>query len=84
MKLKIATVTFDFVMVVDDNESEKESIIKAQWHIQDVLNDMSKRDINVELIDYLEGNLEGWGNEDIPYAGDNVTPIKKYLSKGLT
>ena len=77
MKLKAVTVTFDFVMVVDDDEIN--SIFKAQDYVKDVLRDMSNRDIDIELSDYVSGSVYGWDDDCIPYGADGDTKTKEYM-----
>ena len=78
MKLKTVTVTFDFVMVVDDNEIN--SNVTAQDCVENVLRDMSKCDIEIDLSDYISGSVYGWDDDCIPYGGDGATKIGKLIN----
>jgi hypothetical protein len=81
MKLKNITVVFEYVLVVDDNDTIDQQIYKAQTVLKDVVRDLadSQFDINVDKCTRLP---YGWNEQCLPYGGTDDSTIGDIL-KGM-
>lgn len=73
MKLKTVTLTFDFVIVVEEGGDEMQI---ARDAVSDAISDTSQYEFDLSIVDYKKGNALDWDEDCIPYGGDGNTPIK--------
>ena len=78
MKLKKVTVTFEYVIVVEDAATEHDIFWVAATNIKDALNDMSIYDVQYDFEEYTDGSIPDWSDVCIPYGGDGNTTTGQY------
>lgn len=72
MKLKKVTVSYDYVMVVDDNATDSDVYDVALDTAGDAFCDMSKMDMEICIVDYAKSDTSfGWDGTCIPYGDAN-------------
>lgn len=79
IKLKVVTVTFDFVMAVDEHEID--AIARAQDYAEIALHDLHRMDLDIDLQDFSPNNASGWVGGCLPYGGTGNTTIAEYISQ---
>lgn len=78
MKLKKVTVTFDYIIVVEDTATEYNQYDIARNNSQEAFKDVDLYQFDVDIEDYEEGSVDGWADDCIPYGGDGNTPTGEY------
>lgn len=79
MKLKTVTITYDYVIAVEDDYSEIDVVPVALDFAHEALRDISKYDLDIDIDDYRPSSLSGWDGKCIPYGGDGNTTTEEYL-----
>lgn len=79
MKLKTVSVGFDFVIVVNDDDSYTKQEYVARSHIRDALSDAIYDCVNIDIWPYPDAPCEGWDGDCIPYGGDGNKRTSEYL-----
>lgn len=80
MILKKVTVTFDYVIAVPESyKFSFNSYGVALDNIKEAFNDMSTRDMDIEVVDYEKTDTSfGWTGDCIPYGGDGNKRTDEY------
>jgi hypothetical protein len=79
MKLKTVTVTFEYVIVVDDNDADYAMVDSiAREHFRDACRDLSAYEVEYDITDYSENPATDWDGMCIPYGSENDKRIKDY------
>ncbi len=73
MKLYTVRVTYDYVVVAED-EDDAEDV--GREHVRDALFDLSARDIDLDVVEGV--HAYGWDDQCIPYGGDGNTRTGEY------
>jgi hypothetical protein len=81
MKLKTVSVGFDFVIVVDDDDSYAQQQSHAEYYMREALGDAGHQCVDITIWDYPDVPCEGWDGDCIPYGGDGNTRTSEYLTK---
>lgn len=79
MKLKTVTITYEYVIVVEDDSTEDDCVPIALENAQEAFKDISTYDLEISIDDYRPGSFYGWDNNCIPYGGDGETTTGEYL-----
>ena len=77
MKLKKVTVTFEYIMAVEDGQPVYKQYATVLNTVVDVFRDMSTTSMDVDITDYSSKDRsctlpDGWTDSCIPYNGDNT------------
>lgn len=84
MKLKIVTVSFAFVLAVEDTDVSSDFEHEARLVAQEAFRAMSPREFDYEIVDYSTDLLPStWNEECYPYAGGYTKTIKDHLIDAL-
>ena len=73
MKLYTAKVTFDFVLVA---ENEHEAFATALSEMKEAFSDLDRHDVDVDIDPGVHAYK--WDDDCIPYGGDGNTRTKEY------
>ena len=79
MKLKTVRAEFEYVIVVEDDDTFPEEV--AYEHLIEALRDMGKSGADISVRDYTPGNCSEWTDICIPYGGDGNTTTAEYLAQ---
>lgn len=72
MKLKKVTVTYEYVIVVDEDSDEH---LIARDYLKEALNDHFVYDVDIDIEDYEEGCASDWNDDCIPYGASRDMTI---------
>lgn len=79
MKLKKVEVTYQYVIVVEDDSDSEDILDIAKENAVEALSDYSMYCAIISVNDYKPGSVRDWGENDIPYGGDGNTTTGEYL-----
>jgi hypothetical protein len=77
LKLYTATVTFDYVVVAEDEDNAD---MVAREYAKDALGDISMFDVDIGIVKGWNAAI-GWDVECIPYGGDGNTRTGDYIKE---
>ena len=79
MKLKKVEVTYQYVIVVEDDADSEDTLDIAKENALEALSDYDIHCAIVRVNDYKPGSVRDWTDRDIPYGGDGNTTTGEYL-----
>lgn len=79
MKLKKVEVTYQYVIVVEDDADSEDILDVARENALDACINIGSYELGICVSAYKPGRVDTWGDEYIPYGGDDNTTIGEYL-----